>query len=123
MYFHSYIPSESQTSPFIHFSYWLLIHNTVVGVLYEAGTYISPAPGSPPAYGGVSMLIFLIFGAEFFCFVCVRPVTCVPTCCQCICIVSDWFPLRDSLAFKNPKLAPINQYCTLFSKIITLIMI
>jgi hypothetical protein len=57
MYFYSYIPSESHTSLLIYFSYWWPIPNTVGGK-YEAETYISPEPGSPMVYGGVSVLIF-----------------------------------------------------------------
>ena len=51
--------------------------------------------GPPPVFGGVLLPIFLVFCVVLFCFVCVRPVSCVPN----VANFSVWSILDLSLRF------------------------
>ena len=46
---------------------------------------------------GSVLLLYLVFCVVFYCFVCLRSVSCVPN------VVHTWLPLRFSLTFINEK--------------------
>ena len=74
--------------------------SNMVGILWERWyTYLSLHLGLPQFLVGSMLLIFLVFCAMFFlhclslsCVLCTQ-------CCQWLCIVHSWFPIRFSLTY------------------------
>jgi hypothetical protein len=66
---------------------------------------------SPPVFDLFSVLFLCVC---FFAFVCLRPVSCVPQCCQCLWIVHSWLPDVASvsgLSILDCPMLPVSLDC------------
>ena len=72
--------------------------SNTTGVTQEARTaYPLRAPGFIPGCWWDPCCSSLSIPVLCFCCICLRPVSCVPKCCQCLWVVHCWLPLRFSL--------------------------